>query len=134
MFNGLPLQLSALLVASVATASVTTLCGFVVVGDGRVGCHHLNLLSLLAQSKLLAELHADRGTKHPVKAVSGQVAFIGTGADGNAWVCRVGSCGLALDVGITHAAVHLRVDADHLCARVVRQADAVALQHFLADV
>jgi len=31
----------------------------------------------------------------------------------------VGCCGLALDVGITHAAVHLRVDADHLCARVV---------------
>jgi hypothetical protein len=46
----------------------------------------------------------------------------------------VGCCGLALDVGITHAAVHLRVDADHLCARVVGKANAVTLQQFLADI
>jgi len=110
MFNGLRLQpparvltATALLVAAVATARVTALCGFVVVGDGSVGCHHLDLLSLLAQCKLLAEglarrpegesqLHADRGTKHPIKAVGSQVAFLGTGADRNAWVCRVGCC------------------------------------------
>jgi hypothetical protein len=36
----------------------------------------------------------------------------------------VGCCRLALDVRITHAAVHLRVDADHLCARVVGKANA----------
>ena len=36
-------------VAAASAARVTTLCRFVVVGDGCVGCHHLNLLSLLAQ-------------------------------------------------------------------------------------
>ena len=66
------LTATALLVAAVAVARVTTLCGFVVVGDGCVGCHHLNL------------------SKHPIKAVRSQVAFLGTGADGNAWVCCVG--------------------------------------------
>jgi len=95
--NPLPLQpparvltATALLVAAVVAASVTALCRFVVVGDGCVGCYHLNLLRLLAQRKLLAELHADRGTKHPIKAVGSQVALLGTGADGNAWVSRVG--------------------------------------------
>jgi len=100
------LTATALLVAAASVARVTTLCGFVIVGDGCVGCHHLNLLSLLAQCKLLAEglarrpegesqLHADCGTKHPIKAVGSQVAFLGTGADGNAWVSCVGCCRLA---------------------------------------
>ena len=110
-----PLQLPARVltatagVAAVVVARVTTLCGFVVVGDGRVGCYHLNLLSLLAQCKLLAELHADCGTKHPIKAVSSQVAFLGTGADENAWVCRVGSCGLPYPLKILSQWIILHV-------------------------
>ena len=59
------LTATALLVAAVVVASVTTLCGFVVVGDGCVGCYHLNLLCLLAQCKLLAEGLARRPEPTP---------------------------------------------------------------------
>ena len=65
MFNGeSSLQLSALLVAAVVVARVTTLSGFVVVGDRCVGCHHLNLLCLLAFVSPLAYRPSSVATRH----------------------------------------------------------------------
>ena len=70
-FNALRRVLGA---ASVVVASSV---GGVVVGDGGVGGHHLHLLRLFVQGKLLGELYTDGRTEYPRQAGRRKVALLG---------------------------------------------------------